>query len=284
MQFALYNKLRKEAEPGLKGICLHCHDEVIAKCGTKNIWHWAHAKNSECDSWTEPETQWHRDWKTNFGADFSEIRIEKNSIYHIADVLNKNGIVFEFQNSSISAEIIKLREEFYGEKMIWVLNGISFKDNFRIYEEPFIKQWKFNILDEFSALNYTEIKNALIIEDWQIQKDEVRSYLSESGFVHHPLLKVYYLDLNKHKHANREQLIAKLNEEILSLYISLQKLKDSEKAEFTWDSPRRSWEHASRPLFIDFGGNFLFLLHSGYGKKTGKGIKINKAKFLEKYS
>src|SRR4051812_33751341 len=162
MQFALYNGLRTEAFPQGKGICLHCGNTVIAKCGSKNVNHWAHVSIACCDAWYESETQWHRDWKGLFGAGRSEVRISKENVFHIADVLNKDDIVFEFQNSSISSETIEAREAFYGERMLWIVNGQHFKDNLIIREEEYLKNWKFTLVDEFAATNYAELQQAII--------------------------------------------------------------------------------------------------------------------------
>lgn len=286
MQFALCDTFRKEAEPKLKGICPHCLNEVISKCGSKNIWHWAHVKTANCDSWYEPETQWHRNWKKHFGQEYSEIRIQKENAYHIADVLNKSGIIFEFQNSPISADVIKTREDFYGDKMIWVINGFSFKDNFKIYEEHFLKHWKFTVLNEFTAANYPSLKNSLLIEEWQIKLEEVKDFIIRSGFKYYDQEKVYSLNLTENRHSNREQLIFKLENELSGLYLKHKKETSTGmgiKAEFTWDNPRRSWQEAQRPVFIDSGEDFLFLVSSGIGKRSGTGTLISKVKFLEKY-
>lgn len=282
MQFAIHNNIRKAAEPKLKGFCLHCNSEVIAKCGEKNIWHWAHFKIENCDSWSEPETEWHRNWKGCFGVEFSEIKVEKDNAYHIADVLNKNGIVFEFQNSPISAEVIQKREEFYGEKMIWIINGISFKENLKIYEEDYLRNWKFKVLDEFAAANY-EIKSALIIEDWQVKQDVVKNYLIKNDFEYDQNEKIYYLDLKKIANKNREQLIIKLNNNLLELYTSYKSETFSTRVEFVWEHYRRSWQECKRPVFIDIGEQFLLQITSGMGKKYGSGNKVRKTKFLQKY-
>jgi hypothetical protein len=282
MQFAIHNNIRKAAEPKLKGFCLHCNSEVIAKCGEKNIWHWAHFKTENCDSWSEPETEWHRNWKSCFGVEFSEIKVEKDNAYHIADVLNKNGIVFEFQNSPISAEVIQKREEFYGEKMIWIINGISFKENLKIYEEDYLRNWKFKVLDEFAAANY-EIKNALIIEDWQVKQDVVKNYLIKNDFEYDQNEKIYYLDLKKIANKNREQLIIKLYNNLLELYTSYKSETFSTRVEFVWEHYRRSWQECKRPVFIDIGEQFLLQITSGMGKKYGSANKVRKTKFLQKY-
>ncbi|MWB95005.1 hypothetical protein GON26_11565 [Flavobacterium sp. GA093] len=116
------------AYSGEKAVCGFCKKEVRGKCGKIYIWHWQHVHNAACDVWKEGETEWHRAWKNKFPFDWQETIIEKNSEKHIADIFTPNGIVIEFQNSTISSSTIAEREKFY-EKMIWVINAQTFKDN-----------------------------------------------------------------------------------------------------------------------------------------------------------
>lgn len=113
---------------GQIAICPFCKEKVIGKCGKIYIWHWQHAPNVNCDLWKESETEWHRSWKNRFPFEWQERIIEKNDQKHIADIFTDNGIVIEFQNSMISSSTISEREMFY-EKMIWVLNAQTFKNN-----------------------------------------------------------------------------------------------------------------------------------------------------------
>jgi hypothetical protein len=154
MQYAKIDGLRCTAQPKLKAICEHCNSAVHAKCGSKVVWHWAHVSVENCDSWYEPETQWHRNWKNNFGQDRSEISIVKDGVMHIADVLTKDDLVIEFQNSNISSETIMARELFY-DKMIWVINGIHFKENFTFWDKDFAENWqlKTEIIQNLNLLN-----------------------------------------------------------------------------------------------------------------------------------
>ncbi|MCX6151342.1 MAG: competence protein CoiA family protein [Ignavibacteriales bacterium] len=112
------------------GLCPICMDKVQAVCGPINKHHWRHAPNPRCDPWQEHETEWHRRWKSEFPEDWQEIIINKNGEKHRADIKTTNELVVEFQNSSISADIIKERETFY-EKIIWLINANNFKDNFK---------------------------------------------------------------------------------------------------------------------------------------------------------
>lgn len=121
----------KRINPSYSGeiaFCDFCKEKVIGKCGKIYIWHWQHIHKVNCDAWKEGETDWHRAWKNKFPYDWQERIIEKNDEKHIADIFTSNGIVIEFQNSTISSSTIAERERFY-EKMIWVINAQTFKNN-----------------------------------------------------------------------------------------------------------------------------------------------------------
>ncbi|WP_069661318.1 competence protein CoiA family protein [Arcticibacter eurypsychrophilus] len=66
MRFAIIDKQLLDAEFGFKEFCPGCLQSVIARCGTEKIHHWVHLKNKVCDSWWEPETEWHSLWKIIF--------------------------------------------------------------------------------------------------------------------------------------------------------------------------------------------------------------------------
>lgn len=123
MEWALVGGIRTKAEKsGTVGVCPGCGGEVRAKCGEIVSWHWAHI-NADCDLWSEPETEWHREWKSCFPADWQEVTKPP----HRADVAGPNGVI-EIQRSGISPDEIREREEFYG-RMAWLLNGHDFWEN-----------------------------------------------------------------------------------------------------------------------------------------------------------
>jgi hypothetical protein len=133
MQFGVNeNGIRIEPFKGGRSICPLCGNVLIAHCGDINAWHWQHYKVVDCDSWKEPETAWHLNWKKRWAANEREVIIEKDGKKHIADVRNKNGIVIEFQNSPISMSTIAARETFYG-KMFWVINAKNFVEHLNIW-------------------------------------------------------------------------------------------------------------------------------------------------------
>lgn len=133
MLFANVDGQKVEARPKTTGVCPLCDQAVFSKCGEINVWHWAHHKDDSCDTWYEPETEWHKNWKFAFGKEHCEIVILKDGFKHIADVQTQDKVIIELQNSNIQKPIIRQREVFYGTRMIWVINGKPFKDMFRYY-------------------------------------------------------------------------------------------------------------------------------------------------------
>ena len=127
MKYAIVGELKQEAEPGLSGECPVCEATTIAKCGEKNIWHWAHKGKRNCDRWWENETEWHRDWKNQFPVEWQEVvQIADDGEKHIADVKTDQGWVIEFQRSYIKPEERRSREAFCGN-MVWVVDGLRRK-------------------------------------------------------------------------------------------------------------------------------------------------------------
>ncbi len=73
MKFALVNGERSAPTPRTVGQCPTCGSELIAKCGERKVWHWAHKAIRHCDRWWESETEWHRAWKDKFRGEWQEI-------------------------------------------------------------------------------------------------------------------------------------------------------------------------------------------------------------------
>lgn len=126
---ALVDGARISAVPGLRGLCPSCDNRVLSKCGSINIWHWAHIASADCDTWREEETPWHREWKGRFPIDSVEVVLEN----HRADVhLQPTKTTIEFQHSPISPEEIFQRELFYGfyGPLWWVFDLADTGDRF----------------------------------------------------------------------------------------------------------------------------------------------------------
>lgn len=128
MKYVLVSEQKQEALPGGKGVCRRCGGDVIAKCGSRRVHHWAHRGKRECDSWWEPETEWHRRWKNNFPIEYQEFiqYDEQSGEKHIADVRTPHGLVIEFQHSHLDLRERAARERFYGN-MLWVVDGTRLK-------------------------------------------------------------------------------------------------------------------------------------------------------------
>lgn len=154
MHFALINNNRVEAQPQLKGLCSCCSSPVIAKCGTKKMWHWAHQSKKECDNWWEPETEWHRTWKNNYSADWQEISLldKRTGEKHIADVRTVHNLVIEFQHSHIDSQERTTREKFY-KNMVWVVDGTRLKRDY----PRFLKEWKSDGISEVHKTDKSRI-------------------------------------------------------------------------------------------------------------------------------
>lgn len=174
MEWALINGERVKAEKsGQIGICPGCDGEVRAKCGEIVSWHWAHI-NADCDPWSEPETEWHKQWKNHFPPEWQEVVLD----LHRADVKTPKGVI-EFQNSPINPAEIKERESFYG-KMIWIVNALNFKlDRYDYWNHK-----------RFLSLNSQPIaanlfdslvgkENPKQQEDWKHFQKRLRKYLDE---------------------------------------------------------------------------------------------------------
>lgn len=102
---------------GIDATCPLCSCRMIAKCGAINVHHWAHEAD-DCDPWYEPETAWHRYWKSLLPDD----RTEVSRAGHRADIVRRDGTVVELQHSPMSVCDIAARESAYG-KMVWLFDG-----------------------------------------------------------------------------------------------------------------------------------------------------------------
>lgn len=135
MQFAMTNEIRSKAAPGLTGVCPSCGSPVAAKCGELRVWHWAHLAKRRCDSWWEPETPWHVNWKDRFPTEWQEAVLHaEDGERHIADVRTPDGRVVEFQHSRIRSDERHARESFY-QTMVWVVDGRARKRDLSSFEK-----------------------------------------------------------------------------------------------------------------------------------------------------
>ena len=171
----LPNPLEKNA------ICPLCKSGVVGKCGKIKIWHWAHKDNKDCDNWGGRETEWHLNWKNEFPQDSQEVIIGN----HRADVKIKD-IVIEFQNTSISLDDIKNRENYYG-KMKWILNSAVFAQNLQMRDKNGFKsfRWKWPPKTWLNAISPIYIDMQPLVDEWikftELPDEEIIS--SGGGFI-----------------------------------------------------------------------------------------------------
>lgn len=133
------DEIRVEAQPGIRdAVCPGCRSPLIPKCGKIVIHHWAHESGADCDAWTEPESEWHRQWKDLLAPP------EQQEVVlgcHRADIVNDHGVVIELQHSSISPETIRDRDHFYnkmGEGLVWLFDARDMVLRFKkVFDEYF---------------------------------------------------------------------------------------------------------------------------------------------------
>ena len=194
MNYALYDNKKVSAEEYKKSEnldlrCPCCNSQVVAKQGEINVWHFAHKIKNECSNWFKPMTEWHLNWQKHFPEKNREIihKCEKTGEKHIADVKTDDGIVIEFQHSSITPQEIKSREEFYGEKMIWVLDASKFKVELVEYGNK--TPYKENINYDLESLSKT-FKTLSYLKN---EKEKFLKYRTSKKFKS----KSYFFDISK---------------------------------------------------------------------------------------
>lgn len=251
MQYALVNGTRSEPFSNGRGICPVCESEVIAKCGSFVVHHWAHAPNQKCDPWWENETAWHRDWKNKFPAECREIiHFAIDGEIHRADIKTTTGIVIEFQHSQLSDSERLSREVFY-RNLVWVIDGNEFKDNFDI----------FHMLPSPQS----ELAKDII---WFKAKRHLNG--AASGIFGR-------LSENPKFKTNPNSLV---------LLHSIKEIKEELEAtycghhQYDWIRPRQTWLRATCPVYLDFGDDYLCLLenYSNYGLQCIR--LVSKRKFI----
>lgn len=138
------NGVRVTATPGIIASCPFCGREMISKCGSIKVWHWAHKQNNVDCRYGAGETEWHLSLK-KYAYDCG-CEVEKTIGKNIADIyiqsLNK---AIELQNSSISVDEILERSGNLIRKM--VLDAPLIYDK-SIYHHPTV-DWIFNMKEKY---------------------------------------------------------------------------------------------------------------------------------------
>ncbi len=247
MKYALVNGVKSETAPKLLGICQYCSKRMISKCGRIKLWHWAHSPKRNCDKWWEPETEWHRKWKNYFPKEYQEIlHIDQNTHEkHIADIKTRDGLVIELQNSAILHEELESREKYY-QKMVWIINGESYRN-------------RFTIMDRMPSPDSIEMKDIRILTDY-----------NENHYICY-----YRISEND---PNPTMVLSHSYRELLPI---IDKTYNGDHL-FAWKNPREIWFMANKSVLLDFGGTNLYQLMRCHDGKL-KYIKIMSKKiFIEK--
>lgn len=235
MQYAVVGGQRLEPFRGGRGKCPICGSVMIAKCGPRILHHWSHFGRRNCDAWWESETIWHRDWKSQFPANWAEVRHQApDGEIHRADIKTPKGIVVEIQHSPMSdAERIS-REQFY-KNMVWVIDGRDFKRNFDIY-------------------HMLPSPNSKLADDIVWIKASRPMQGAARGI---------FFKLTEALECTPEANKKTLNSGIMHFFNEIErdvKLKFRGHHQYDWVRPRRTWLNSSCPVFIDFGWDCLVKL------------------------
>ena len=216
--------------------------------------------------------------------------IVKENIKHRADVFTAKSICIEFQNSVITSETIRDRENFY-EKMVWVINGEKFKNNisWHCYEldHQFLK-YKPSFIENYKPNGYKLERPSFVYKDFNlaVQTNEV---IIAGEFDFDCISEHFWLSLSNLTPMEVKDLEERFNTIIVKKYEIAEKPASIEiyNVSFSWSRMRKVWGDAKSPIFIDLGNDLLFvengevLSESFWGICEGKIVKMET--FLRKY-
>ena len=274
MKFALVNGVKKTAESAEVGICICCNNPVRAYCGSDRVNHWKHINAIECDTWSEGETEWHREWKNKFDVNQQEIiqYDPESGEKHIADVyIESKNLVIEFQHSPIGSDEIKARESFY-KKMIWIVDLQPYKSNISFRKD---------IGDAFNDCKdvYWESKFRQIdILSKQGKQKEVEELIDDRVYdyfqnIENKYFPDYFKKKSKSDTASNilktiEKEKKKVNQDLSGYFLSEEHenlLKervnnhlDQKYLLMVWKNKHKRWNHAKAYLFFDIGDEFVY--------------------------
>jgi hypothetical protein len=166
MQYAKLGNERVLPIKGIRAVCPQCNGEVLSKCGSIKIHHWAHVIK-DCDSWAEPITDWHIGWQSLVPEENREVTVG----CHRADIKLNSGLVVEVQHSSISSEMIAERESFY-KNMFWIFDARAYAHRFihvpyNMHQEAIVKLLETPI-NEFSSSGPLDINRRINVGSREI--------------------------------------------------------------------------------------------------------------------
>lgn len=109
--------------PKSRALCPSCKKTVIAKCGDKMSWHWAHEVDGNCEK--KNKGPWHSRMQSMFDIKNCEVSFTYNGETRRADVV-QGDCVYEFQDSHITQDEITARDKFYrslGKYVAWIIRA-----------------------------------------------------------------------------------------------------------------------------------------------------------------
>lgn len=209
-----------------------CGSEMIAKCGSRVMHHWAHHRSTNCDPWWENETPWHREWKNQYPLSCREVsHIADDGEVHRADVKTPTGIVIELQHSAMGDEERIARERFY-KNLVWVIDGSVFSQNFDIYHmlpapDADIAQ---DVVWSKAKRHRNGANRGLFFRVSEAQKEDPGATKAtvRGGWIHS---------------------IREIEEDVALAYRG--------HHQYHWVRPRRTWFDAECPVYVDFGSDCL---------------------------
>ena len=245
MEFAIVDGLRTSPTSAARATCPQCFGEVLAKCGQINVHHWAHVVGEDCDPWSEPETPWHRHWKS-FGY-----RTEVTFAGHRADIVtsptkrNAEGLIIELQHSGISLEDICAREACYGARLRWLFDGTSLP----------VRAPNGHLL--CAGLKYDGADY-----EWE-EEDEDCRYITRYQVIDGPygLTKQRFVNASEYDEDEDSSWISVGEPRLCLRSKGTTRTREGWKVvTFRWKHPRKHYGYTSRPTYIDLPGNFVLKL------------------------
>jgi len=221
-----------EPFPKGRGACPTCASEMIAKCGSRVMHHWAHHRARNCDPWWENETPWHREWKNRYPVNCREVsHTTVDGEVHRADVKTPTGIVIELQHSAMGDEERRARENFY-KNLVWIVDGTVFYQNFDVYHmlpdpDSDVAQ---DIVWSKAKRHWNGANRGLFFRVSEAQKEDPSATKAtvRGGWIHS---------------------LREIEEDVKVAYRG--------HHQYDWVRPRRTWLNAACPVYIDFGGEYL---------------------------
>jgi competence CoiA-like predicted nuclease len=149
-----------------KAYCPICKTELVLAIYTNEVDRFRHKPNTGCTYGQNQINDWHIEWQSLFKN--TEINYPELGLR--ADVVFKNGLILELQNSSIAWTELRNRESKY-KKMVWLFNLTNEKH----YKNTLLKNglFRWEYPDKhwlmFTKPSFFQIEDDLIIDFRNIQ-------------------------------------------------------------------------------------------------------------------